>query len=91
MEAKASDYISKLSNESNYAESPYLAYTAKKKRLHLSDKNRKTVVRHPGDQADGEKRISNGSATNGAVVDDDVSVYMNCCIEFLFSPFYLQT
>lgn len=72
VEAKASDYISKLSNESNYAESPYLAYTAKKKRLHLSDKNRKTVLRHPGDQPDGEKRISNGSATNGALVDDDL-------------------
>lgn len=68
VEAKASDYIAKLSNESNYAESPYLAYTAKKKRLHLSDKNRKTVRR--SDLPEGEKRLSNGSAPNGGVQDD---------------------
>lgn len=73
VEAKASDYIAKLSNESNYAESPYLAYTAKKKRLHLSDKNRKTV-RH-SDLPSGENRLSNGSAPNGAV-QDDVSYFV---------------
>lgn len=72
VEAKASDYIAKLSNESNYAESPYLAYTAKKKRLNLSDKNRRTV-RVPVDQVDGhgEKRVSNGSVANGGAVADD--------------------
>ena len=67
VEAKASDYIAKLSNESNYAESPYLAYTAKKKRLQLSENSRKTLCR-TGDFTDGEKKILNGAAT---VVTDD--------------------
>ena len=68
VEAKASDYIAKLSNESNYAESPYLAYTAKKKRLQLSENSRKTLCR-TGDFTDGEKKILNGAATT--VVTDD--------------------
>ncbi|XP_046576767.1 LOW QUALITY PROTEIN: N-chimaerin-like [Haliotis rubra] len=33
IELRAADYISALSNESNYEESPYLAYSYKKKRL----------------------------------------------------------
>ena len=73
VEAKASDYIAKLSNESNYAESPYLAYTAKKKRLQLSENSRKTLCR-TGDFTDGEKKILNGAAT---VVTDDVGINMH--------------
>lgn len=77
VEAKASDYIAKLSNESNYAESPYLAYTAKRKRLQLSENSRKTLCR-TGDFTDGEKkRVSNCVATNGSVVTDDVGINMH--------------
>ncbi|KAL4228547.1 N-chimaerin [Mactra antiquata] len=43
IESKASDYIASLSDESNYAQSPYLAYSVKRKRL---QKSRKTNANH---------------------------------------------
>lgn len=51
VECKAADYIAKLSNESNYAESPYLAYSTKKKRMQKSRKTNHNVRRE--DQTEG--------------------------------------
>lgn len=46
LESKAADYINALSKESNYAESPYLAYNSvKKKRLNTAAKQRNHVRR----------------------------------------------
>lgn len=45
LESKAADYIAALSNESNYAESPYVAYNTLKKRQ-LAHPNRRTKSRH---------------------------------------------
>lgn len=39
IESRAADYIASLSDESNYAQSPYLAYSVKKKRLQKSKRN----------------------------------------------------
>ncbi|XP_033733399.1 N-chimaerin-like isoform X1 [Pecten maximus] len=80
VEAKAADYIASLSNESNYAESPYLAYSAKKKRLQRSQKSvvtRKIEHTDSGNaNVDGPNRLSNGSngtsvQAQGQVLEDD--------------------
>lgn len=49
IELKASDYIASLSDESNYAQSPYLAYSVKRKRL---QKSRKNLPNHRVNQPD---------------------------------------
>ncbi|XP_062584419.1 N-chimaerin-like isoform X2 [Saccostrea cucullata] len=72
VELKAADYIASLSNESNYAESPYLAYTDKRKRLHRSRRSANSKRLDFTDQA--AEGISGG--TNGSVpqqyLDDDI-------------------
>ena len=50
IESRAADYIASLSDESNYAQSPYLAYSVKKKRLQKSKKN---AANHKIDLPDG--------------------------------------
>lgn len=50
IESRAADYIASLSEESNYAQSPYLAYSVKKKRL---QKSRKNAANHKVDRHDG--------------------------------------
>lgn len=55
LESRAADYIAKLSDDSNYAQSPYLAYSVKKKRLQKSRRHavNNTVLREvPLDNAD---------------------------------------
>ncbi|XP_060569003.1 N-chimaerin-like [Ruditapes philippinarum] len=47
IESRASDYIASLSDESNYAQSPYLAYSVKRKRLQKSRKNANNRVNQP--------------------------------------------
>ena len=72
LESKAADYIAALSNESNYAESPYVAYNTFKKRQ-LAHPNRRTRSRHvhnrpgpstsspgPASQAQGSRSESSG-------------------------------
>ncbi|KAL5009526.1 hypothetical protein ScPMuIL_011831 [Solemya velum] len=60
VESRAADYIDTLSNESNYAESPYLAFSAKKTRL--QSRRVKTVRRL-------DMRDSAVAPTNGQVID----------------------
>jgi len=63
VELKAADYIASLSNESNYAESPYLAYSAKKKRLQRSQNSLVTKKFDlPDGAAESSNRLSNGSS-----------------------------
>lgn len=61
VELKASDYIASLSNESNYAESPYLAYTDKRKRMHRSRKSVNSKRLEFGEQSQGSSGSANGS------------------------------
>ena len=63
VELKAADYIASLSNESNYAESPYLAYTARKKRLERSQKSNSSKKLSYVDRS---SVATNGSA-NGSI------------------------
>ena len=51
IESRAADYIASLSDESNYAQSPYLAYSVKKKRL---QKSRKNGAHHRVERVDGQ-------------------------------------
>ena len=53
IESRAADYIASLSEESNYAQSPYLAYSVKKKRL---QKSRNHAANH---RIDGAQPLSN--------------------------------
>jgi hypothetical protein len=53
LEAKAADYIAALSSQSNYAESPYVAYNTQKKRQmggHKSTRRRKHNVEKPAEK-----------------------------------------
>ena len=56
LESRAADYIASLSDSSNYAQSPYLAYSVKKKRIQKSRRHgvNNTVVNHdlPTNQVD---------------------------------------
>lgn len=49
MESRAADYIASLSEESNYAQSPYLAYSVKKTRLQKSRRHAVNNTVHRGD------------------------------------------
>ena len=49
LESRAADYIASLSDESNYAQSPYLAYSVKKKRL---QKSKRHATNHRLDNVD---------------------------------------
>lgn len=80
VELKASDYIASLSNESNYAESPYLAYTDKRKRLHRSRKSVNSKRLEFGEQSQGSSGSANGSVQQQYLDDeldsiDDVEKY----------------
>ena len=46
LESRAADYIASLSEESNYAQSPYLAYSVKSTRLKKSRRHVNNAVRH---------------------------------------------
>lgn len=75
LESRAADYIASLSNESNYAESPYLAYSAKKKRLQLSQKS---VTSKKSDQIDSNSIKSN--ASNGLKTPEVHCINFYCII-----------
>ncbi|KAH3877943.1 N-chimaerin-like isoform X2 [Dreissena polymorpha] len=67
IESRAADYIASLSEESNYAQSPYLAYSVKKKRL---QKSRNHAANH---RIDGAQPLSNEQLQSiPTSVDNDV-------------------
>ncbi|KAL3836943.1 hypothetical protein ACJMK2_022345 [Sinanodonta woodiana] len=70
VESRAADYIASLSNESNYAESPYLAYSVKKKRL---QQGKKTNASRRIDFVDG-KLIESTNEPQDLTVDLDVDL-----------------
>ena len=70
LEAKAADYIAALSSQSNYAESPYVAYNTQKKRQLSSHRSagRRSKNR---DEGGGEKRRAKGDRDGDRERDRD--------------------
>ncbi|KAK3105983.1 hypothetical protein FSP39_010121 [Pinctada imbricata] len=71
VELKAADYIASLSNESNYAESPYHAYTARKKRLERSQKSSSKKLSYNERASVATNGSANGALPQGTEDFDD--------------------
>ncbi|WAR06187.1 CHIN-like protein [Mya arenaria] len=79
IESRAADYIASLSDTSNYAQSPYLAYSVKKKRL---QKSRKNAAHHRVDASQlvtGQQELVSSTTDldeeDGTDMDVDVSIF----------------
>jgi len=66
LESKAADYIASLSSESNYAESPYVAYNTQKKfQMAAASGPRRAAGKPSGDAASNQRPVST-AAEDGA-------------------------